>query len=190
MTKAELRKLYKQKRLLLSSKERLRLDDLMLIQFQNFDFTGIETVLTYWPMANANEPNTHLFSGYLRHVVPNLQLAYPVINSNNESMQAAVINEETIYAPNKYGIMEPTIINAIAPTQLQLILVPLLAYNTQGFRVGYGKGYYDKFIAQCASNTVLMAFSYFEPEPIIADVATFDIPLHFCITPHTIYEFE
>jgi 5-formyltetrahydrofolate cyclo-ligase len=189
MTKAALRKIYKQKRADINSKDKLRLDDLMLLQFQNFDFDGIETVLSYWPMAQ--EPNTHLYTGYLRYMIPTLQLAYPVVNSNTETMQAVAINEDTIYAPNTYGIMEPkdksTIIN---PINVQLILVPLLAYNIKGYRVGYGKGYYDKFIAHCANNVVLMAFSYFEPENLISDINPFDIPLNFCITPHTIYEFE
>jgi hypothetical protein len=54
----------------LHSKERLRLDDLLLLQFQQFDYSAIQTLLTYWPMANKAEPNTHLFSGYLRHMLP------------------------------------------------------------------------------------------------------------------------
>jgi 5-formyltetrahydrofolate cyclo-ligase len=189
MLKQQLRKIYKEKRLQVSSKEKLRLDDLLLIQLQTFDFTGIETVLTYWPMANNNEPNTHLFTGYLRHVIPIVQMAYPVIDTTTETMVAAAIDEHTVYAPNQYGIMQPKQFETIAPHHIQLIFVPLLAYDVQGYRVGFGKGYYDKFIAQCADSAVLMGFSYFEPEPIISNIEPFDIPLHFCITPNTVYEF-
>ena len=59
MNKQALRELYKSKRQDLPSKTRLQFDDLMLIQFQKFDFSAIKTVLTYWPMPNQAEPNTH-----------------------------------------------------------------------------------------------------------------------------------
>ena len=70
MTKDALRKIYRAKRKELDGHDRLRMDDLMLIQFQQFDFSSIQTLLTYWPISGQAEPNTHLFSGYLRHMVP------------------------------------------------------------------------------------------------------------------------
>lgn len=81
MNKETLRQIYKEKRAGLDPRSRLRFDDLLLLQFQQFDFSGIHTVLSYWPLSGQAEPNTHLFSGYLRHMVPNLVLAYPVTNT-------------------------------------------------------------------------------------------------------------
>src|SRR5690242_13139734 len=77
MTKTELRDIYREKRNTISSKEKLKLDDLLLIQFQQLYFEDVRTLFTYWPKAGAQEPNTHLFSGYLRHTIPSLQIAYP-----------------------------------------------------------------------------------------------------------------
>lgn len=64
MNKSQIREIYLQKRKALHGPEQLKMDDLLLIQFQQFSFEGIETVLTYWPMPHKAEPNTHLFNGY------------------------------------------------------------------------------------------------------------------------------
>src|SRR3954454_4162692 len=100
MTKKELRNLYKQKRQNISSKEKLKLDDLLLIRFQQLYFEDVHVLFTYWPKPTAQEPNTHLFSGYLRHAIPFLQIAYPVADFSSCTMRAVLINEETIYHTN------------------------------------------------------------------------------------------
>jgi len=190
MTKTALRKLYKEKRAAISSKERLRLDDLLLLQFQQLNFGDIQTVLTYWPMAQQAEPNTHLFSGYLRHMVYGLQLAYPVCDFTTNTMQAVLIDEDTVYTTGTNGITEPKEGNILPPTAIDLVLVPLLAYDVLGYRVGYGKGFYDRYLSLCREDAVTIGFSYFEPEEQISDTNDFDIPLNYCITPNSVYEFE
>lgn len=189
MTKQQLRNIYKQKRLDVSSKEKLKLDDLMLLQLQTFNFEGIQSLLTFWPMANMAEPNTHLYSGYLRHVVQGLQIAYPVSNFTTNAMQAKIINEHTVYNTNQYGITEPKEGDIINPIDIDLIFVPLLAYDKNGYRVGFGKGFYDRYLNQCREDVVVMGFSYFEPVDLITDANEFDIPLNFCITPNAVFEF-
>src|SRR6478609_5260862 len=100
MNKQELRKLYRAKRDEIHSKERLRLDDLLLLQFQQFDYSAVQTVLTYWPIADHAEPNTHLFSGYLRHLIPGLVIAYPVSDQTSIQMNAVAIHEDTVFHSN------------------------------------------------------------------------------------------
>ena len=189
MTKQALRNTYKQKRLTITSKEKLKLDDLMLLQLQTFNFNGIQTLLTFWPMATMFEPNTHLYSSYLRHVVQSLQIAYPVSNFTTNLMHAKIINEDTVYSTNQYGITEPKEGEIISPIDIDLIFVPLLAYDKNGYRVGYGKGFYDRFLNQCREDVILMGFSYFEPVDVITDTNEFDIPLNFCITPNAVFKF-
>ena len=189
MTKKELRQIYKQKRLDISLKEKLKLDDLMLLQLQTFNFGGVKTVLTYWPMANMAEPNTQLFSSYLRHFVPELQMAYPVSNFADNTMKAILIDEDTVYTTNSFGVTEPKEGNLINPIELDLVFVPNLICDKQGFRVGYGKGFYDKYLSQCSEDVTLIGFNYFAPVEIIADRDDFDIPLNYCITPDDVFEF-
>jgi 5-formyltetrahydrofolate cyclo-ligase len=104
-------------------------------------------------------------------------------------MHAVYINEETVYQRNAYGLTEPKSGEPIDPGDIDVIFVPLLACDITGHRVGYGKGFYDKFLVQCNSDVVKIAFSYFEPVDKIDDADVFDVPLDFCITPEKVYEF-
>lgn len=189
MTKQELRRLYKSKRAGIDSRERLKMDDLLLLQFQQFDYSSVQTVLTYWPIANHSEPNTHLFSGYLRHMLPGLVVCYPVTDNASLQMTALSIHEDTIYHTNAWGITEPKEGSVIDPQQIDLVFVPLLAYDENGYRVGYGKGFYDRYLAGCREDIVKIGFSYFDPVDKIADTDQFDVPLTYCITPQKVYEF-
>lgn len=189
MTKQQLRLQYKELRKQISSKDKLRFDDLMLLQLQQINFNAITSLLTYWGIANNNEPNTHLFSSYLRHTIPYLQMAYPVSNFETNEMKAVLIDEETIYRTNEYGITEPKFGQVIDASEIDLVFVPLLVCDKQGYRVGYGKGFYDRFLAKCNDNVITVGFSYFEPIDKIEDTTSFDIPLCCCITPQQIYEF-
>lgn len=189
MTKQELRKLYREKRAAISSHEKLKLDDLLLIQFQYLAFEEVDTLLTYWPMANQAEPNTHLFSSYLRHMIPGLQMAYTICNTIDYSMEAYAIDEDTVYNTNAWGITEPANGTLIDPESIDLVFVPMLVCDQEGYRAGYGKGFYDRFLARCRPEVLKVGFSYFEPVEKIIDTQPFDVSLDYCITPATIYEF-
>src|SRR6478752_4900723 len=161
MTKQELRKLYKAKRNDISPTSRLRFDDLILLQFQQFDYSSVHTLLTYWPAADKAEPNTHLFSGYLRHMLPGLVIAYPRTDPLTHQMEALAIDEDTVYLTNEWGITEPKQGEPIPAEQIDLVFVPMLVCDTSGYRVGYGKGYYDRYLARCREDIIKIGFSYF-----------------------------
>ncbi len=162
---------------------------MMLLQFQQFNFNSVKIVLTYWGVQKNNEPNTHLFSSYLRHIIPGLNIVYPVSNFATNGMKAILIDEETVYKTNEYGITEPKSGIEINAKEIDLILVPMIICDMQGYRVGYGKGFYDRFLAKCNQDVTTIGFSYFEPINKIDDINEFDIPLCCCITPNKIYEF-
>ncbi len=187
MTKKELRKLYKEKRSAISSKNKMKWDDLMLIQFQQFNFNNAQCLFTFWQMEQ--EPNMYLFTSFLKHRIFNLQIAYPLCDFTTETMQAILVNDETVFAENKYGITEPKHGNVLLPNEIDIVFVPLLICDSKGFRVGYGKGFYDKFLSQCRKDVIKIGFNYFEPIEKIEDTNKFDIPLDYCITPQKIYEF-
>jgi 5-formyltetrahydrofolate cyclo-ligase len=189
MTKQELRKQYRTMRAALDGRDKLKYDDLLLLHFQQMDYSDIGILFTYWPMPAAMEPNTHLFSGYLRHMVPGLQMVYPKINSATATMEALLIDEDTVYTTNEWGITEPKQGIAIDPQEIDLVFVPMLVCDTTGQRVGYGKGFYDRYLARCRKEVVRIGFSYFEPIDRISDTGQFDVPLSYCITPRQIYEF-
>ena len=189
MTKKELRKLYKTKRMDLSEKDKMRLNDLLLIQFQKISFPEVNVLLSYCPVENAGEPNTFLFSDFLAFRLPALQTAYPKITSGTSVMDALLVTDDTAFIKNDYGIEEPMQGEIIPAEEIDVVFIPMLAFDNKGYRVGYGKGYYDRYLAQCRSDVLKIGFSFFEAEPVIDDINEFDVPLNYCITPMRIYEF-
>ena len=189
MTKSTLRTIYKDKRTALSDTDRMKLDDLILIQFQQLPLGNVQTLMSYWPIGTHNEVNTLPITDYVAFRIPGLHLAYPKINYEEVAMQAIAVNEETEYETDRRGIVEPVAGEELSPEELDMVFVPMLAYDKNGFRVGYGKGFYDRYLRQCRPDVIKVGFSWFEPEPVISDVHEFDIPLNFAITPERIYEF-
>jgi 5-formyltetrahydrofolate cyclo-ligase len=73
--------------------------------------------------------------------------------------------------------------------EVDMILVPLLAYDLKGNRVGYGKGFYDRFLTNCRSGVQKVGLSYFEPLDFIEGTDSFDVMLNACINPEKIWRF-
>jgi len=190
MTKQQLREIYRNKRKALSSHERSRLNDLLLIHFQQIDIpSNVNTLLSYWPLEEHAEVNTFLMSDFLQFRMPGLQLAYPIADFGTNTMQAMLVNDDTDFKKNKYGIAEPLNGTLIAPADIDMIFVPLLVFDEQGYRIGYGKGFYDRFLPLCRPAIFKVGFSWFEPVAAIGGIDQFDVPLTTGITPGQIYEF-
>ena len=189
MQKKEARKIYKGKRMALSEKERVKLDDLLLIQFQSAELPFIESLLTYWPIEENNEPDTHLFTEFLCFRNPELLVCYPKSDFSSGTLQAVVTDIDTPFTKAALNIFEPESNDMVMPEEIELVFVPLLAFDKNGYRVGYGKGFYDRWLVGCNPGCIKVGFSYFEPIEAIDDRNEFDVPLDLCITPHSQYVF-
>ena len=189
MLKKEARKLYKEKRLALSEKERVKLDDLLLIQFQSAELPFIESLLTYWPIEENNEPDTHLFTEFLKFRNPELKVCYPVSDFATGTMNAAITDIDSPFTKTVLNIFEPQSNDFLPAADIDMVFVPLLAFDKNGFRIGYGKGFYDKWLAGCRPGCIKVGFSYFEPIEAINELHEFDLPLDLCITPQNQYVF-
>jgi len=161
----------------------------MVMQFSNIPLPQIERVMSYFALAAKNEIIAAPFETAIRHSCSPCRFCYPKINAADNSMEAVEFTEGHILNLNKWGIPEPENGSAIAPQLIDLILVPLLCFDKQGYRVGYGKGFYDRFIARCRPDVTTIGLSFFEPVDSIADVDAYDIPLTFCVTPERLYHF-
>jgi len=189
MTKSALRKLYREKRRALTTAEQSRLDDLLLIQFQQAALPFVETLFSFWPMESMKEPDTHLFTGFMEFRNPELQVAYPRITADGGRMEAVLTDANTDFRVNHFGTHEPVSGDILPPDAFDIVFVPLLCFDRSGFRVGYGKGYYDRFLQHCHPDCIRVGFSYFEPVDEIPDKHEFDVPLSLCMTPQSIYVF-
>lgn len=189
MKKIQARKLYREKRMAISAREALKWDDLLLIQFQSASIPFLHSMMSYWPIEENNEPNTHLFTEYLRFRNPEIKVAYPVADFEAAALTAVAVDIDTGFTKKELNIFEPVAGEVMAPGDLDLVFVPLLAFDNRGYRVGYGKGFYDRFLASCREDCIKLGFSYFEPLDAIGDCNDFDVPLDICITPQKVYVF-
>lgn len=189
MLKKEARKIYKEKRMNLPEAERLKLDDLLLIQFQTMDLPFLNTLLSYWPIEENKEPNTHLFTEFLKFRNPELKICYPVSDFNTMTMQAIATGIDTPFEKRNLNIYEPDKGDPVLTNEIDIIFVPLLAFEKNGYRVGYGKGFYDIYLAECREDCIKAGFCYFDPLDLIDDLDEFDVPLNLCITPKNVYVF-
>lgn len=179
--------MFRQKRLLLPASEIERNNDLILLQFQKIPLPFIQCVHSYIPSEKSAEPDTSLILRYLLFKFPELKIAAPKIDIQTLRMQHYRITEFDTLEQNIYGIDEPVSGVLIEPSDIDLVIVPLLSFDLLGNRVGYGKGYYDRFLAECTNDTIKIGLSFFEPINIISDTDDYDIRLNYCCTPHKIY---
>jgi 5-formyltetrahydrofolate cyclo-ligase len=189
MKKEQLRLLYKEKRNALSASQKMKMDDLILIHFQQLPLYIPALIMSYAPFEKTNEFDPQAITDYCFFKNTDQQLFYPVVSKFDHSMSCVLVNDETIFAPNKYGIPDPLDAAEMSPEALDWVFLPLLAFDVNGHRVGYGKGYYDRFLKKCKEDVVKIGFSYFEAEPVISDSNELDVKLDYCVTPERIYEF-
>lgn len=190
MTKQELRKIYTAKRKALSHKQIMIATDLLLIQFQKLHLPFVETVLSYRPIHSKQEIDMEPFESYLQLTNPSVEFCYPISDLKSNTFKAIGTNSETIFVINAWGIEEPKSDIFVDIESIDIVLLPLLTFDKKGGRVGYGKGFYDRFLAYCRPDVIKIGFSYFPPEEKISDVNAYDIPLNFGITPEDSYVFS
>ncbi len=100
-----------------------------------------------------------------------------------------LLTDSTILKNNAWGIPEPQGGIEIPPQQIEVVFIPLLAFDESGHRIGYGKGFYDRFLSACTMNTLKVGLSFFEAEPEIPGILSSDVPMDYCVTPERIYAF-
>lgn len=111
-------------------------------------------------------------------------------NFETREMTHYLVTENTKFKKNEYNIYEPINGLTVPNEKIDVVFVPLLAYDRKGHRVGYGKGFYDTFLAQCKPNVIKIGVSFFEPEEVIEDVLETDIRLDYCVTTQNVHSFQ
>lgn len=129
------------------------------------------------------EPLLHLLSGKDKNIIVSKS------DFTTGHMQHFLLTDNTRFHTNRFGIPEPVDGIPFPENHLDVVFVPLLAYDQQGNRIGYGKGFYDRFLAKCRPDCIKIGLSLFEPEPHSIPTEPQDIKLDYTITPEHIYTF-
>lgn len=188
MTKEQIRKQYIDKRDQLSEDQ---IEDQSLAianQLLQLPIWDRENYHVFLSIENKKEINTE----YILHILSGKDKNTILSKSDfkNGTMEHFLLTDGTTLKINSYGIPEPVNGFKVQEKDLDVIFVPLLAFDTTGHRIGYGKGFYDRFLSACSENTIKIGLSLFPVHQPFKDISETDIPLDYCITPDKIYEFK
>jgi 5-formyltetrahydrofolate cyclo-ligase len=141
----------------------------------------------FLPITEHKEVNTefilHLLSGKDKEII--------ISKSNFETREMThfLLTDNTKIKKNQYNIPEPVDGIEVPTHKIEVVFVPLLAFDKSGHRAGYGKGFYDKFLSECEPDTIKIGLSFFEVENLIEDVFESDVKLDYCVTSNEVYRF-
>ncbi|MFV8335724.1 5-formyltetrahydrofolate cyclo-ligase [Flavobacterium sp. RSP29] len=141
----------------------------------------------FLPITEQKEVNTefilHLLSGKDKEII------ISKADFATRNMTHFLLTDNTKIKKNQYNIPEPVDGIEVPSHKIDVVFVPLLAFDKKGHRVGYGKGFYDKFLSGCKPEVIKIGLSFFEPEELITDVFEGDIKLDYCVTPNEVHSF-
>ena len=184
--KTFLRSHYKKKRLSLTKQE---VDDLSQRVFKQLDKLNIWKLKHYHIFISILKYN-ELDTSYIINKLNSEQKIIIVPKISNNELVHIAINDETEFGLNDYGIKEPNDGNHFIIENLDIIFIPLLAFDLEGHRVGYGKGYYDRFLKLANNSTLKIGLSFFDPINKILDIDDNDVKLDYCVTPKQVHKFN
>lgn len=135
-----------------------------------------------------NEVKTH---DLIKKMLKDKKEVYvPNPNPETKEMEAVLIKNFDDLTEGNYGILEPINSNfKLEPYFLDLIIVPGLVFSHKGFRIGYGGGFYDRFLARAKTkNSDPLKISFVYKEFIIDKIPTnqYDLPVDYIITEEKI----
>jgi 5-formyltetrahydrofolate cyclo-ligase len=190
MTKAELRKFYLKERLSLSDREIAQFNrDICDNFFQQIDLQHVKVLHSFIPMENTKEPDTWMIINRILKSFGHIRISVPKINVHSISIENFYFEDPGQLKHNAWGIREPEYGEPTKTSDIDMVLVPMLIADQNGHRVGYGKGFYDKFLSTCKTSCIPVGLCFYEPITKIDDVNELDMPLKYCATPRKVHSF-
>lgn len=186
MKKRELKNIYKAKRELINNEYLNDLSYKIINIILNRLELSKKTISIFLPIKTQKEIDSFKLLNYL---LKDNRIGVSKSNFENNTMKHYVYEHGQLLVENKFGIPEPLEGVEIEPKDFDIVFIPLFTIDTFGNRVGFGKGFYDRFLTQCNPNCIFIGLHLFEDIDIIDDVNQFDIKLDICITPTKIIEF-
>jgi len=188
MNKETARKLYINKR------NELSLDQIQAKSrsiAENFIASAIwkesKTIHIFISIPDKGEVDTSFLIDFFFAQHPEIKLCTSTIAENGQDLLHTCITSQTTYLSNKWNIPEPVELTEVNEEAIDLVLLPLLAFDSKGNRVGYGKGFYDRFLQKCKPGVVKVGLSLFEPTENLIEADSWDVALDYAVTPHDIF---
>ena len=157
-SKQVLREQYKQKRKELSKEEvrmrsKLILENLLTVP----DFFRSDVIHTYISSKN-NEVDTHELIRVL--LKQKKRVVVPISDKATKLMRHSELYSLSELIGGAYGILEPKMYRPVSAEELHVVIVPALAIDRKGNRLGFGAGFYDRFLHDLQSPTIALAYDF------------------------------
>lgn len=182
MNKKVLREIYLEKRLLLPSKElKVRNQIMMRTFFREVSLDNVKYIHIFLPIETKKEPNTWLIIEQIKETYPRTEIVISRSHQNGR-LSHYIFESKDQLKLNRWNIPEPVYGREISPEQIDLVLVPMVVFDLKGNRIGYGKGYYDRFLSKVREGVKKIGYSLTPPLDDLKYVEDTDIQLDGCIT--------
>ena len=188
LNKKQLRAEIKQRRRNLSLKEiedfSIQISNL-IISLPIWEHSFYHTFLSIKSLKEVNtEPLLALLLGKDKNII------ISKTNFEARTMSHILLQDNTVLKLNSKNIPEPENGIEISSKQIEVVFIPLMAFDRLGNRIGYGMGFYDMFLKRCSKNTLKIGLSFFEAENFIIENNPDDVSLDYCVTPNQVYFFN
>lgn len=153
------------------------------VLFHTLDMSKVNVCHVFLPMLNQAEPDLWPLLKLWVDKYPNLIFAAPISDFKTKSFAQYQLDTAEFPPYSVKGIPEPSSTVEISPGLTDIAFIPLLAADVYGSRVGYGAGFYDRFLAQCAPECIKIGVAlYGAIEGVIAH-EQHDIKLDYYASP-------
>ncbi len=155
--------------------------------FVHFPVSDFRIVHLFLSIEANNEVDTAPFVEKFMNSEQPPVIAVPRVNGRE--LETLRFDAQTILKPSAWNVPEPVDDRFVDPIGIDLVIVPLLAFDLRGHRVGYGKGYYDRFLKRCRTDCKKVGVSFFPHVENIDDANENDVKLDYCLTPFDSFKF-
>jgi len=179
MQKSDLRKKLLAKRRALSAEDRARFGHLIVARvLAQAEWSGVRTLGCYLHLADEVPTDGILRAAW----AAGKRVAAPVTNMKTGQLTFYRLTADTIPEPGPLGIRQPTAQDPVPPEEMDMLLVPGIGFDESGYRLGYGRGLFDRYLA---GNPALSVGLAFECQLVAALPHTScDVPVIRVITEH------
>lgn len=187
MNKTILRNTYLKKRMALSPVEKANYSAQIANALLPLPIWNAVYYSLFLTMAHKHEVDTEFILALLHG--KDKEVCVPKTKTD-QTLEHYLLTDNSIIKTNAWGIPEPQNGLRVPEKQIEVVFIPLLAFDVNGQRLGYGKGMYDRFLAKCTRKTLKIGLSFFKAAPTFLEIAPTDIPLDYCVTPNKTYSFK
>ncbi len=131
------------------------------------EYMQANVIHTFVSMNDRNEVNTH--SLIMKMLEQGKEIVIPKIEFEKDELLHSKLESFSDLVTNKWGVLETKHFNPVPVQSIELVLVPLIAVDKQGNRLGYGKGFYDRFLKGVSIPCIGLVF-----EDYVLDSIPFD----------------